>query len=330
MFDDLTNSMKARLWDFKYTPFMSSYVIFFIFFNREYLMIYFTDISFIEKKRLILESIDINWQIPLCYAVIYVFAYPAVFYFFYGYTLLMNVWTNKLKQKIEKQKLISVGESIQLRIDMDNKDKEIENFYSTLKNEKLLLEKKEEKLNLTFEEKEKEVDNQIKVLNNEYHIEKNSLKAKIDLLEKELRAEKLKKATPFAVSEAMKNIPKLGETMKGIPNIGETMKGIQRYKQSTGLKEIVENVQKEKENKNMSIINNLSDEEKDFLSVFHKEKSKFSETDLDSILKEKFNFNPGKIDLFISNMEKKELLKYSSPYYHLTDLGLSISNQIFE
>lgn len=310
MFEELKNSLKARLWDFKYTPFMSSFFISFIFFNREYLMIYFTDISYIEKKRLILESIGINWETPLIFSSIYVFVYPLIFIVFYGYTLKMNVITNKLKQTIEKHRLLSVDESLQMRIEMEMKDRELEGFYSKLKNEKLLLEEKEEQLLTTYEKKEKELNSQLETLNNEHHTERNSLNAKIELLENKLK------------EEENKNLD--SPTVKALPV--KTVKIGDIFKQN----DMFKNIQDEEESKNIRIIEKLNSEEKNFLSVFHRINSKFTEIELDKVLKEMFRFNPGKIDLIISNMTKKGLLELNAPYYQLSELGLKISNKIFE
>lgn len=303
MFNELKNSMKVRLWDFKYTPFISSYFISFIYFNKEYLMIYFTDISFIEKKRLILESIGINWETPLIFSTCYVFLYPLVFFIFYGYTLFMNVKTNKLKQTIEKQRLLSVEESLQMRIDMEMKDKELESIYSKLKNEELLLEEKEKQLITTYEEKEKELNLQLETLNNEHHTEKNSLNSKIDLLEKKLK------------EESLKSLPKTNSITK----IGEM----------SGLNELIEKSKNEEENKIIRIIESLDSEEKNFLLVFYEVNSKFREEDLDKVLKDKFEYSPGKIDLIITKMTKKGLLTFDYPNFQLTEFGLTITNRIF-
>jgi hypothetical protein len=55
--NDIKDSIKAKLYDFTYTPFMSSVLISWVVFNQKYLLIYFSD-SDLDKKLFLLTSHD--------------------------------------------------------------------------------------------------------------------------------------------------------------------------------------------------------------------------------------------------------------------------------
>ena len=109
---ELNNSLKAKLYDFTYTPFMSSVFISWILLNHKYLLIYFTEIK-INEKLLLLNNYDFSFSIvnfnlpyamnfifPVIFGLFYVFAYPKISKFFYKYTLNQLKYLKKIKQDI--------------------------------------------------------------------------------------------------------------------------------------------------------------------------------------------------------------------------------------
>jgi len=125
MLDDIKDSIKAKLYDFAYTPFMSSYIISWVLLNHKYLLVYFGD-STLEKKLMHLSVYHIEFLYPLYIALIYVFIYPAFALGFYYATLFYNKWSKWVKQKIENETPIPQEEARKIRADItrlsDEKD----------------------------------------------------------------------------------------------------------------------------------------------------------------------------------------------------------------
>ncbi len=125
MLDDIKDSIKAKLYDFAYTPFMSSYIISWVLLNHKYLLVYFGD-STLEKKLIHLSVYHIEFLYPLYIALIYVFIYPAFALGFYYATLFYNKWSKWVKQKIEDETPIPQEEARKIRADItrlsDEKD----------------------------------------------------------------------------------------------------------------------------------------------------------------------------------------------------------------
>ena len=96
MLDNIKDSIKAKLYDFAYTPFMSSYVISWVLLNHKYLLIYFGD-SVLKEKLACLEKCDIEFLDPLYIALSYVFIYPLFALLFYSITL----WYKKRSKDIK-------------------------------------------------------------------------------------------------------------------------------------------------------------------------------------------------------------------------------------
>lgn len=124
MLSDITNSIKAKLYDFAYTPFMSSVIISWLILNHKYILIYFSDSKLAEKLALlnnydfevsIFGWIDLpaslNFIIPLLFGLFYVFLYPYISEFFYEWTLESKKHLKEIKQKIEDETPLTLSES---------------------------------------------------------------------------------------------------------------------------------------------------------------------------------------------------------------------------
>lgn len=125
MLDNIKDSIKAKLYDFAYTPFMSSYIISWVLLNHKYLLVYFGN-STLEKKLMQLSMYHIEFLYPLYIALIYVFIYPAFALGFYYVTLFYNKWSKWVKQKIEDETPMPQEEARKIREDIarlsDEKD----------------------------------------------------------------------------------------------------------------------------------------------------------------------------------------------------------------
>lgn len=114
MLNSIKDSIKAKLYDFAYTPFMSSYVISWILFNHKYLLVYFSG-STLDYKLQYLEKYHIEFLFPLYIALIYVFIYPALALIFYYATLWYNKQSMAIKQRIEDETPVTQEQARELK-----------------------------------------------------------------------------------------------------------------------------------------------------------------------------------------------------------------------
>lgn len=130
MLDNIKDSIKAKLYDFAYTPFMSSFVISWIIINHKYILIYFGDEKVADKIKLldahVFEKIpyqgydwwaDQFWY-PFGIALAYVFVYPLLALGFYAATLWYKKLSKDVKTKIEKITPIHPDEAKKIREDI--------------------------------------------------------------------------------------------------------------------------------------------------------------------------------------------------------------------
>lgn len=158
IFTELTNSIKSKLYDFHYSPFMSSFVISWIILNHKYLIIVFSK----EKLELKLEMLNkyqfetiygctSSFIIPILIALFYVFFYPLIAFIFYKVTLIYQEMMRSEKHKIENKTLIT------------KEEKEILiNELSELKNESIKIREKyvisEKEYNANIRKKDEEIN----------------------------------------------------------------------------------------------------------------------------------------------------------------------------
>jgi hypothetical protein len=143
MFNGIKDSIKAKLYDFAYTPFMSSYVISWILFNHKYLLVYFSG-SALDNKLLNLEKCHIEFLFPLYIALIYVFIYPALALIFYYATLWYNKQSMAIKQRIEDETPVTQEQARELKREhyklADERDKALDKLKEREKEHTIVLE----------------------------------------------------------------------------------------------------------------------------------------------------------------------------------------------
>ncbi len=127
MIDNIKDSIKAKLYDFAYTPFMSSFIISWIILNHKYLLIYFGDEKLADKITLLdkhifktISIIGYDWWTyqfwyPLLIALFYVFIYPFFALQFYNATLWYNKKSMAIKQRIEDETPITQERARELK-----------------------------------------------------------------------------------------------------------------------------------------------------------------------------------------------------------------------
>ncbi|MDY0122462.1 MAG: hypothetical protein RBR54_11020 [Sulfurimonas sp.] len=131
MLEDIKNSIKAKLYDFTYTPFMSSVVVSWIILNHKYLLVYFGDAP-LQQKLAVLNAYNfscpltnmvipyaMNIWFPLVFGLFYVFVYPWASEIFYEYTLKKTKKLKEIKQNIEDETPITQEEARSIREGID-------------------------------------------------------------------------------------------------------------------------------------------------------------------------------------------------------------------
>ena len=166
MITDITNSIKAKLYDFTYTPFMSSVVISWVVLNHKYLLIYFgkaplpkkivmlNDYSFSSSLSNAAIPYAMNIWFPIIIGLLYVFVYPLVSKIFYEYTLNRTKALKKIKQNIEDETPLTQEEAKDLRNKYRDIEVELNEAYTELETAKARYEDKNSRLAQSYIEKE--------------------------------------------------------------------------------------------------------------------------------------------------------------------------------
>ena len=134
MLKDMKDSLKAKLYDFTYTPFMSSVIISSIIINHKYLLILLSNCE-LEKKLKILDNYDFsihiyifttfiipasgNFFISILFGLFYVFVYPIFSRVFYSYTLGQTKKLKEIKKDIEDKTPLTREEEREIRQELD-------------------------------------------------------------------------------------------------------------------------------------------------------------------------------------------------------------------
>lgn len=128
MLNDFKDSIKAKLYDFNYTPFMSSLVISWVAINHKYLLVLFSDKIDVDKKLMMLnDTYSCNavfsyfwfYFAPILFALFYVYGYPKISKYFYEYTLEQTNKLKGIKQKIEDETPLTQEEARWHRVEME-------------------------------------------------------------------------------------------------------------------------------------------------------------------------------------------------------------------
>lgn len=101
MDNDLKDSIKARLYDFKYTPFLASYTFFWLYYNAKLMLIFLSGKLSIQSKIDMLAYDTVNFITPLIFASLYTLVFPIFTLGFYYVTLWYKKNMSKIKQTME-------------------------------------------------------------------------------------------------------------------------------------------------------------------------------------------------------------------------------------
>jgi hypothetical protein len=255
---DLKDSIKARLYDFKYTPFLASYTFFWLYYNAKVILIFLSSKLSVQDKINMLAYDNVNLTTPLLYALLYTLIFPFFTLGFYYVTLWYKKNMSKIKQKMEDETPLTQEEAnnikkenLKLRLEIDENIIQLDLSKKRYEDKIDKLAELETTLNSNLEVKEKEliklydkkVDENISKLEDEINTinilvtDKNTLidnqTKNIDDLKKKLKVfeDKEKNTAKFAlgkgISEAYQPAISVGSTMKDINNIVPKVGGVQ-------------------------------------------------------------------------------------------------------
>lgn len=308
MLNEIKDSIKARLYDMKYTPFLASYSFFFVYFNAKLFLIFFDSSLSVQNKIDILSYDMVNYCYPIAGALIYTLVFPFAQIGFYSAKLWFDKQMNSLKHNIEKKILLSLEESQYIRFANKKLQDELDDYIKR------------------FEQTKKEYEDYKVKLEEEYQTKKDSLDSSF----KE------------RVNEANKNLNLEIHTANSVI-VDKTTEIENLQKQINSLTKEKENLQKSKEIKNISnkisnneetisldtIIQTLNDDEKIVLETFFQNDSNMDKNKFKNILFDIKKIQKVTSEKTIQSLISKRILEDNSLYVILTSLGLELVDKLF-
>ena len=129
--DEITNSIKAELYDRSVSPLMGSFIISWLIWNHEFLLIIFSELKIDKKLSYTSNYFQLNdyglyslW-LPLLTSLIYLFAYPIAAKPVFKYARKRQQELKQIKTQIEDETPLTIEESRALR----SKFSELEDEY---------------------------------------------------------------------------------------------------------------------------------------------------------------------------------------------------------
>lgn len=319
MHKHFTDSTKARLYEFTYTPFLSAYALSWTYWNMKLFLIFFSDKLTVTKKIEMLSWSDVDYTSPLLVGLFFVFAYPIAAALFYAVTLWYRAQMNGIQQRIqditplpqEKANEI-IKENVKLQEDLHSKNEKL----STMK---LDYDGKEKILNDSFDTKVNEkvlsdVQEQTDKLTKKLNKLTTDLQSKIDeLSEKEIELQSFKDDNN--VLQITNN--ELQDKVKSLK-----IKPKEETNQSGLMREIQNNFDKK--------IPTLSTGEKNVLKVFSDNDSTLGIDFLKTQMKAAFKTNKPITELDLKTLETKKILTFiGNTHAKLTELGLNCVKYLY-
>lgn len=323
---DLKDSIKARLYDFKYTPFLSSYIFSWIYFNSKLILIFTAPNLTVEKKIDMLSWSQVNYKMPLYFALLYVFIFPIATAIFYATTLCYKALMNKIQQLIQDKTPLPQEKANAIRE---------ENIKLTLEHRDII--EKIEKIKLEYSSKEKTLISQFtekeKILNDEIILKKleidNEIHTTAENRVKEL-SDNLQNLAKRIEDKNNELIEKQNIIISLTTKISELEVKINELQPITEEDPLIDKAYKKAKKDNSYEIINLTIEQIKMLATFFKNDSKISEYEFKKYVNETFGLSKTLIELRIEELQKKDLVIIdSSRNYLIKEKGQKIIEKIF-
>lgn len=323
---DLKDSIKARLYDFKYTPFLSSYIFSWIYFNSKLVLIFTAPNLSVEKKIQMLSWSQVNYKIPLYFALAYVFIFPIATAIFYAVTLSYKALMNWIQQKIQDKTPLPQEKANAIRE---------ENIKLTLEHRDIM--EKIEKIQLEYSSKEKTLISQYsekeRILNEEFNTKELEFSEKVNN-EVESRVKELKdnlQKTYKAIEDKNKEIIEKQDIINSLENqISELEVKISNLTPSTNEKPLIDKAYKIAKESKDDILNSLSIEQIKVLATFFENDSKMSSNNFKHYINSTFGISKTLVELRISELVKLNFVSVDNlDQYIITPMGKRIIEQLF-
>ncbi|MDX9756358.1 MAG: hypothetical protein RBT52_02455 [Sulfurimonas sp.] len=358
MITDITNSIKAKLYDFTYTPFMSSVVISWVVLNHKYLLIYFGEAP-LPKKIIMLNDYSfsssltnaaipyaMNIWFPIIIGLLYVFVYPLVSKIFYEYTLNRTKALKIIKQNIEDETPLTQEEAKDLRNKYRDIEVELNEAYTELETAKARYEDKNSRLAQSYIEKENGLEELKKEAINEatLPIQQKLDKAVAELqkaidakalieAEKDKELEKVRAELAAALLKSTKKVDTENDSslfgMITDIKVGDKSLIKSDKKLSNGLQDMVDKARTDEIEKINKLAANLSDDQKNILKIFNDNDTFMMINDIKNKALEGYKIKKPMIDLRLKELADKKILKVNSTSASLEADGLKIIELTF-
>jgi len=325
MNNDLKDSVKARLWDFKYTPFLSSYVFSWLFWNSKLILIFTSSKLTVDKKIEMLSWGQINYETPLYFALAYVFIFPLATALFYAVTLGYKALMNWIQQKIQDKTPLPQVQANGIRK---------ENIKLTLEHREIM--EKLEKIQLEYSSKEKILISQFsekqKSLEGDFKEKEHKLGEKIQS-EVELKVKELNEnlqQTYKAIEDRNNQIKEKQELINSLESkISELEVEISKLKPVTNESPIIDSAYKKAKESKYDYVKNLTIEHIKILATFYNNDSTISNSNFKNYVNKEYKLSKTLVDLRINELTGLEIVKKTQYDYIVTEKGKKIIESIF-
>ena len=317
MHNDILDSIKARLYDMKYTPFLASYVFFFVYFNAKLFLIFFDPNITTEYKIEMLSYDDVcHWK-PIVGALLYTLIFPFFQIYFYSAKLWFDKKLNERKQAIEKQTLLSVEDSIEIRYTAKKLQDELDEYIKKYEQTKKDYDEYKTRLETEYIDKSKELESSF-----EERVIKDTEKLKNELIE----AQKKVADRGGEIERLQKQVVDLESKVNQIPKYASATSTVQP---KSGLEKIVSEAQNKQDDEFKRLLNSLEEDEKVILKSFFETDSKMNKNSFkDWILKNK-QMQKVTSEKAIQSLVSKIIVLDEYGEVSLTELGLRVVDELF-
>lgn len=344
---DFMDSIKARLYDFKYTPFLSSYIFSWLYVNSKLVLIFFSTKLKVEEKIEMLAWSDVSYWIPLGIAISYVMIFPAFSLVFYWITLKYKKKMAEIQVSIEDETPLTQEQAKELRNKYRDIEVELNETFTELETAKARYEDKNNKLAQSYIEKEGALEQQKKDAIDEAikPIQAKLDKAVLDLQriidekalieqEKDEKLGKLRAELATAILESVKKVePQNDSSPFGIITdikIEENGSSVTSGKElSTTIEGMLDKSRVDEIEKINKLAASLSDDQKNILKIFNDNDTFMVIDAIKNKALEAYKIKKPMIDLRLKELANKKILKVNSTSASLEEDGLKIIELIF-
>lgn len=322
---DLKDSIKARLYDFKYTPFLSAYIFSWIYFNSKLILIFLAPKLTVEKKIDMLSWSQVNYEYPIYFALVYVFVFPLATALFYATTLFYKALMNWIQQKIQDKTPLPQEQANAIRE---------ENFKLTLEHREVM--EKIEKIQLEYSSKEKTLISQFsdkeKTLKNDFQQKElnfeEKLKEKVNIKVEKLNAEIDKKNED--INYKNNQLKEQQETITSLMHkISNLESKLAIYTPVTNELPIIDRAYKKAKASNDNLINTLTKDQIKALATFYNNDSGIYISTFKDYINKEYKVSRTLVEARIRELSVIDLTRVENRQYILTKKGQEILEKLF-